>query len=89
MAITFIQGKPSSGMTLDVGRLAPVPDRLKYAPSNGALHLEYLRALAEHLEYQVDLWRSMPRSDFDRKCYDVACALRAHGSYLIQVGVRA
>jgi hypothetical protein len=86
MAITAIQATPGSGMTLDIGRIAPVPDRLKYAPSNGAQHLEYLRALAEHLEYEAYLWRSMPRSDYDRKCYDVAWALRLHGSYLIQVG---
>ena len=40
MAITFIQAPLGSGMTLDIGRLAPVPDRLKYAPSNGALRVD-------------------------------------------------
>lgn len=86
MAIVPIQAKPGSGMTLDIGRLAPVIDRLNYAPSNGALHLEYLRALADELE-SPPAWKKLP-PDYDRQCFDVAFALRFHGSYLIQVGVR-
>ena len=86
MAITAIQATPGSGMTLDIGRIAPVPDRLKYAPSNGALHLDYLRALADELDAPYR-WKAIP-PDYDRQCFDVAFALRFHGSYLIQVGVR-
>ena len=85
--ITLIQATPGSGMTLDIGRLAPVPDRLKFAPSNGARHLDYLRALAEEFD-SYPAWKSLPL-DYDRQCYDVQCALRRHGSYLIETGVRA
>ena len=84
--ITLIQATPGAGMTLDIGRIAPVPDRFKFAPSNGALHLEYLRFRAEELD-APPAWKKLP-PDFDRQCYVAACALRAHGSYLIQVGVR-
>lgn len=85
MAITAV-----TGVVVGMGRIAPVPDRLKYAPSNGALHLEYLRARAEHLEYMVGYSRSfdLSRVTYDRECYQVQCALRRHGAYLIESGVR-
>ena len=86
MALVAYSGRPVERMALDIGPLAPVPDRLKYAPSDGALHLDYLRALAEELEAPPS-WKKLP-PDYDRQCYDVAFALRFHGSYLIQVGVR-
>lgn len=87
MAITAIQAAPGSGMTLDIGPLAPVPDRLKYAPSNGALYLEYLRFRAEELD-APPAWKKLP-PDYDRQCYDVLCSLRRHGAYLIEAGVRS
>ena len=70
----------------EVGRIAPVPDRLKFAPSNGALHLEYLRFRAEELD-APPAWKKLP-PDYDRQCYDVLCSLRRHGAYLIESGVR-
>ncbi|EED67520.1 hypothetical protein SR914_21220 [Comamonas testosteroni] len=85
--ITLIWATPGSGMTLDIGRIAPVPERLKFAPSNGALHLDYLRALADELDAPYR-WKAIP-PDYDRQCYDVHCALRRHAAYLIDVGVRA
>ena len=84
--ITLIDATPGSGMTLDIGRLAPVPDRLKYALSNGAQYLDYLRARAEELD-APPAWKKLP-PDYDRQCYQVQCSLRSHGSYMIQVGVR-
>lgn len=86
MALTLIQANTGTGMTLDIGRLAPVPDRFKFAPSNGALHLEYLRFLAAELD-APPAWKKLP-PDFDRQCYDAQCALRRHGAYLIELGVR-
>lgn len=86
MALSLVNAAPGSGMTLDIGPLAPVPDRLKYSPSNGALYLDFLRARAEELD-APPAWKKLP-PDFDRQCYDAACALRTHGSYLIQVGVQ-
>ena len=80
--ITLIQATPGSGMTLDIGRIAPVPDRLKFAPSNGALHLEYLRLDAP------PAWKKLP-PDYDRQCYQVQCSLRSQAEYLIEAGVRA
>ena len=85
--ITLIQATPGAGMTLDIGRIAPVPDRFKFAPSNGALHLEYLRFRAEELD-APPAWKKLP-PDYDRQCCQVQCSLRSHGSYLIQVGVLA
>lgn len=87
MAITLIQAKPGSGMTLDFGRIAPVPDRLKYAPSNGALYLDFLRARAEELD-APPAWKKLP-PDYDRQCYVAQCSLRQHAEYLIEVGVRS
>ena len=55
MAITLIQATPGSGMTLDIGRLAPVPDRFKFAPSNGALHLDQVQcSLRSHAQYLIE-----------------------------------
>ena len=85
--ITLIQATPGSGMTLDIGRIAPVPDRLKFAPSNGALHLEYLRFRAEELD-APPAWKKLP-PDYDRQCYQVQCSLRSHAEYLIEAGVRS
>ena len=87
MALTLIQANPGTGMTLDIGRLAPVPDRFKFAPSNGALHLEYLRFLAAELD-APPAWKKLP-PDYDRQCYQVQCSLRSHAEYLIEAGVRA
>ena len=84
--LKLVEGFPSSGMTLDIGPLAPVPDRLKYAPSNGARYLEYLRFRAEELD-APPAWKKLP-PDYDRQCYDVQCSLRRHGAYLIESGVR-
>lgn len=86
MAITAIQAAPASGMSLDVGRIAPVPDRLKYAPSNGAQYLDYLRLRVEELD-APPAWKKLP-PDYDRQCYDAHCSLRRHAVYLIEVGVR-
>lgn len=86
MAITPIQATPGSGMTLDIGRIAPVPDRLKYAPSNGAQYLDYLRLRVEELD-APPAWKKLP-PDYDRQCYDAHCSLRRHAVYLIEVGVR-
>ena len=85
--ITLIQATPGSGMTLDIGRTSPVPDRLKYAPSNGAQYLSYLRMLAAELDAPPK-GRKLP-PDYDRQCYDVQWSLRRHGAYLIEAGVRA
>lgn len=69
-----------------VGRLAPVPDSLRFGQSNGAKQLEALRACARMLDY-LRIGRELP-PDYDRQCFDVACRLREQGNYLIQVGVR-
>ncbi|PIG08626.1 hypothetical protein [Comamonas sp. 26] len=71
----------------EVGRIAPVPDRLKYAPSNGALYLDFLLARAEELD-APPAWKKLP-PDYDRQCYVAQCSLRQHAEYLIEVGVRA
>lgn len=84
--ITLIQATPGSGMTLDIGRLAPVPDRLKFAPSNGAQYLDYLRLRAEELD-APPAWKKLP-PDYDQQCYQAHWALRRHAAYLIDVGVR-
>jgi len=84
--ITLIQATPGSGMTLGIGRLAPVPDRFRFAPSNGAQRLTYLRMLAADLD-APQRGRKLP-SDYDRQCFDVHCQLRTHGAYLIEAGVR-
>lgn len=86
MALSFVNATPGSGMTLDIGRLAPAPDRLKYAPSNGAKYLDYLRARAEELD-APPAWQKLP-PDYDQQCYQAHCALRRHAVYLIEVGVR-
>ena len=69
-----------------VGRLAPIPDSLRFCQSNGAKQLEALRACARMLDYPR-IGRELP-PDYDRQCFDVACRLREQGNYLIQVGVR-
>ena len=71
---------------MTVGRTAPVPDRLKYAPSNGAQYLDYLRLRAEELD-APPAWKKLP-PDYDQQCYQAHCALRRHAVYLIEVGVR-
>ena len=86
LMITLIQATPGSGMTLDIGRLAPVIDRLKFAPSNGAQYLDYLRARAHELDFQ-SARKNLP-PDYDQQCYQAHCALRRHAVYLIEVGVR-
>lgn len=87
MALFVVQGTPGSGMTLDIGRLAPAPDRLKYAPSNGAQYLDYLRARAHELDFPPARKNLPP--DYDQQCYQAHCALRRHAVYLIEVGVRS
>ncbi|WP_313605806.1 hypothetical protein [Comamonas jiangduensis] len=82
--IVLTTGKPGEGMSL--GRLAPVPDSLRFGQSNGAKMLEALRARARMLDYPR-IGRELP-PDYDRQCFDVACRLREQGNYLIQVGVR-
>lgn len=68
-----------------VGRLAPVPDSLRFGQSNGAKLLEALRARAWRLDHP-QRGRELP-PDYDRQCFDTAMRLREHGAYLIQVGV--
>ena len=87
MAITFTQGLPGAGMTLDIGPIAPVYDKHRFAPSNGAQYLRYLRMLAAELDAPPK-GRKLP-PDYDRQCYDVQWSLRRHGAYLIEAGVRA
>ena len=70
----------------EVGRIAPVPDRLKYAPSNGALYLDYLRARAHELD-SPPAWKKLP-PDYDRQCFEALNALQRHCNFMIQVGVR-
>lgn len=82
MAITAV-----SGRLVGMGAIAPVPDRLKYAPSNGAQYLDYLRARAEELD-APPAWQKLPL-DYDQQCYHAHWALRSHAAYLIEVGVRA
>lgn len=83
--IRLIQAKPGEGMSL-YGRIAPVPDSLRFGQSNGAKQLEALRTRAK--------WLDFPRAgselppDYDRQCFDVSCRLREQGNYLIQTGVR-
>lgn len=83
--ITCITAKPGEGMSL-YGRIAPVPDSLRFGQSNGAKQLEALRTRAK--------WLDFPRAgselppDYDRQCFDVSCRLREQGNYLIQTGVR-
>ena len=71
----------------EIGRIAPVPDRLKYAPSNGARYLDYLRMRVGELD-APPAWKKLP-PDYDRQCYEAHCSLRRHGVYLIETGVRA
>lgn len=71
----------------EIRRIAPVPDRFKYGPSDGALYLDYLRARADELD-APPAWKKLP-PDYDRQCYDAQCSLRRHAVYLIEVGVRA
>ena len=66
-------------------RLLPVIDRLRYGPSPGAQRMAYLRAAAHELDTLLPAGRLLPR-DYDRRCYDLACQLREHGSYLISAG---
>lgn len=80
MAITAV-----TGVVVGMGRIAPVPDRLKFAPSNGAQYLDYLRFRAEELD-APPAWKKLP-PDYDRQCCDAQCALRRHAVYLIEVGV--
>ena len=87
MAITLTQGLPGAGMTLDIGPIAPVYDKHRFAPSNGAQYLRYLRMLAEELD-SPPKGRKLP-PDYDRPCYDVQCSLRRHATYLIEAGVRS
>lgn len=82
--IRAIQARPIEGMTL--GRLAPVPDSLRFGQSNGAKQLEALRTRAKWLDFHR-AGSELP-SDYDRQCFDVACRLREQGNYLIQTGVR-
>ena len=69
-----------------IGRLAPVPDSLRFGQSNGAKMLEALRARAQALDFPPR-GRELP-ADYDRQCFDVSCRLREQGNYLIQTGVR-
>lgn len=69
-----------------IGRLAPVPDSLRFGQSNGAKQLEALRTRAKWLDFPRS-GRELPH-DYDRQCFDVACRLREQGNYLIQTGVR-
>lgn len=71
----------------EMGRIAPVPDRLKYAPSNGALYLEYLLARVAELD-SPPAWKKLP-PDYDQQCYQAHCSLRRHAEYLIEAGVRS
>ena len=86
MAITLTQGLPGAGMTLDIGPIAPVCDKHRFAPSNGAQYLEYLRARAHELDFP-SARKNLP-PDYDQQCYQAHCALRRHAVYLIEVGVR-
>ena len=83
--ITCITAKPGEGMSL-YGRIAPVPDSLRFGQSNGAKQLEALRTRAKWLDFPRS-GRELPH-DYDRQCFDVACRLREQGNYLIQTGVR-
>lgn len=71
---------------MTIGRIAPVPDRLKYAPSNGALYLDYLRMRVEDLD-SPPAFKKLP-PDYDKQCFDAHNALVRHGGYMIQVGVQ-
>ena len=72
---------------MDIGHIAPVPDRLKFAPSNGAEYLRFLRFRAEELD-SPPKGRKLP-PDYDCQCFEAQCSLRRHAAYLIEVGVRA
>lgn len=79
-----------------IGRLAPIPDSLRFGQSNGAKRLDALRAHAVYL----DSFRLSRNADkavckyfgdwvrYSRSCFDTAARLREQGNYLIQVGVR-
>lgn len=81
-----IECTPAEARNGGIGRLAPVPDRLRYAPSNGAQHLEFLRAMAAELDAPSPWVKLAP--DYDRQCYLARERLRSHAAYLIEVGVR-
>lgn len=69
-----------------VGRLAPVPDRFRFGPSDGAKRLDFLRMLADELDH-FPKWKKLP-PDYDVQCYRAALSLRCHAAYLIESGVR-
>lgn len=81
----LITAKPGEGMSL-YGRIAPVPDSLRFGQSNGAKMLDGLRARAQWLEFPR-AGRELPH-DYERQCFEVVCRLREQGNYLIQAGVR-
>lgn len=60
-----------------VGRLAPIPDSLRFGQSNGAKLLEALRARAWRLDHP-QRGRELP-PDYDRQCFDTAMRLREQG----------